>query len=1423
MVRNEEAAMKNAIRKNTYRKAGRKLAATLSTILGLSLLPNWAVAQSLSTKGVPTSNCAPPTAQSQQHAGNVSGAQGIFQQPVQAATLTATGSQLLNVQTGAEPGAKDPMAIPAGRRMLFADQGLGAITPKNARVETSFYQTKANLNLGEATLLRTQPLDPNNWGPPQIFATTGRILTADHDNLVTAVRTGNPRQLGTVAVSVDGTDSITLLQPLFARQGQQSDYIAIAQGDLDLAPDQNGERHNEVVIVHVSGQVSGYYEYSIDVLNYGSGKLNAPEITSTGFRVQPPTFNSRPDLGVKGVLPSDNIISLAIGDFYGTGHNEIRIAYLFGDSSVLIHSLQYETRKDGSHELTFTHSRNWDLTSIVPENNQKDLKVVGTVALAAGDFDGDGKDELALAYAKWGVDPRNTKYGDYAIGLLIFNHDSSGELALKSTNYSYYIGGLRNTEYYTDSLPQVQLVAGQFLLEPPQIPYGRKQLVMAWNDTGNVAGPSVSNPHVIAVVGIAVTKDLTRADKFGARYNVRLPGNQSVGRVFSLTAGGLRGFATDRLPRSFPAISASGNAGVNNVFRVETLDIDSTSGIRSANIDEFGTVGYDQRAKYPLVAYDRAGRSLYLGEPAHIQIFDAPTTDYVLQEPPKHTYWDDRNKQVVNMTRFEGNNVHLFNSNTSSLKTDVKTTVARSTGGSLEVSAGATAGVENSMVLLKASTQVAVDITVGACYDYNENVEDLESHYEQRTLSIQGQTDRDDFLTGAFQVYDIWRYRVYGQKDGQLNPFYEIVLPGRRIPFTGAGTDFAWYQPIHENGNILSYPAMLGPGADAYIPGDMGSYTLPNGQKLNTPQIPAHRQIFNGNSGSVDLSFSSDVSKVHGFTYSHQIGESYDSKTSVSAKFDSGFGYKNEFRVSGEIEFHNNDSWGGANTSNNVTQTQTAVTLNRIAGRSAYSYPFYPVFYNTKDGTLKMAFAVPNPASQSNTAGYQTFAGLYGGLSDPALNLPYRFQPVFAGSGELESWIANLGTERKQMRGLFFRHAEKNPVDKTYHLIGSSPLDGSIVRIEPRVYNYSTAEIVTNVTVEFQAIPYEPNKNSEICSSPLNAAAEKNTGLLCPASARTVLGRVNITKLAPLQFTCVDGIDDPAVTDCASPVYLNWNTRGFGPSLPGSVSYRVYVVLNPDTLGKNENYGMEAPPVSITNVEKNTTGTVVVTAPGHSFRQADYIMIGGVQGADRVNGIFRVASFSSNQFELAACQPAPPCVAAPQLGGNYTGGGVASAMNPGQNNEGYGLISIMTQSTVNANIQSVPPKDYLAASSLQAETEEGEGVLQQGTTTAYLGLPMELRFTAFSTEVHPDASQVLLFDGDPSRGAPAVLSTVIHPGGNGPDGDSVWFSWTPTKTGEHHLFAVLLRGARRSQEASELMVNVVTNPNSPETAARLQK
>jgi hypothetical protein len=350
------------------------------------------------------------------------------------------------------------------------------------------------------------------------------------------------------------------------------------------------------------------------------------------------------------------------------------------------------------------------------------------------------------------------------------------------------------------------------------------------------------------------------------------------------------------------------------------------------------------------------------------------------------------------------------------------------------------------------------------------------------------------------QLFDVWRYRIYGfPTQGSTNNFYEIVMPGPTVGFNGGGTSFDWYQPIQENGNILSYPAALGAAPNTLIPSDLGTYTLPDGSTPKEPQVPGELNYFGGTGGSSQLSYSSAVTKERSFTYSHELAESADVKTAYTASASFG-GTGGEVRVSGSVEFHNKNSWGGSSKSSDTAQTQTTITLNKISSAVQDQYPFYPVVYTTQDGTLKMAFAVPNPASEGmNPQGFEKYAELYGGLPDPALNLPGRFYPTSAGATD---WAPVLETSRKKMRGLFFRKSQVNPVTGTYDFLASNPAAGDVIRIEPRIYNYSTGKGTSPISVVFQTIPYDSTENSDFAHS---AARAFPTEPVAPKIARIAI------------------------------------------------------------------------------------------------------------------------------------------------------------------------------------------------------------------------------------------------------------------------------------------------------------------------------
>ena len=1329
--------------------------------------------------------------------------------------LLGPGALTTQIGRGAEPGAIDPLGIPAGRYYLFADDGLLAYRP-GAAITATYYTTDADtkLSLSRPQDLDSLPWDPYGDGPVPIFATAGRILHSDKDSVVTATRVGKANSNNneaTVAVNFLDEGSSVALSGLLPRQPGATDFIAIGHGDLDNILGEDGNLHDEVIVARVSGEGitdRRHFGYRLDVLNYGNGDVSAPDISEASFAEIAPKDNSH-QANNTGLLPSDNILSIAIGDFEGNGKKEIALAAL-GDTTLLLYTYRYET-VNGHHTLTLVKSQFFAMQGGILSGYLGAQPLVGTLSAAAGDFDGDGADELAIAYAKWGP-TENKKASGYGVGVLLFKYDAHCNAIPKSTNRLFEVGGVSNKDTYPiEGRPRVALVSGQFLFDTPRIPYGRKQLVLGWHDTGAPAGYTAYSTDEVKLLALSASNDLKTLSNLGPVGTVVIKETEDTNQ-FSLAAGGFEG-ASGPLPVATLGLSywtGRYNSTQNqSYFAIRTFRVTEKGDISPANKQQYSlSHGIDLRGRFPLVAYDRPGHSRYLGAPVHLTMLDAPTTDYILQEPPKHVYWDEGLHQVVNMTRFDGNNVHLYNGGTASMFTESKDQSARATGGSLSASAGGTVtagGDFGSFGIFQAATETSFDVQLRAGYDYNEHKEGYESEYSSHSIESTGQTDRDDFIKGKLQTTDIWRYRIYGTPTGgPTNAFYEVILPGVERQFQVGGLTSSWYQPIHENGNILSYPARLGASADPYIPSDIGSYKLPDGiTKTGAPQVPAQLNFFDGTGTTTTLRFANEVSKGTSFTYNREITESADVKTSYTASATSPFGGAS-LRVCGSIEARNTNSWGGADTSTETTKNETAVALNRAAGRSNVAYPFYPVIYNTQDGTMKMSFAVPNPADPLlNYSGYQTYADLYGGLPDPALNLPLRLVPQSAGTGELEQWSANEKIGRKAMRGLFFRKPEIDPAAQTYLLLGFHPQDGDTVRIEPRIYNYSTAQRAFDTVVEFQVIPYNASLNSEVCEDPINESEGVTTGLVCPRSARTTIGTTIVRRLEPLQFTCAAGYDNPASTGCAPSVFFNWNTTGFGPTL-GTNEYRVYVVLNPDQPAGGEKYAIEPNPIHVTNVSNTTP--IVVTAPGNSLTTGDRVTVGGVRGLNSANGTFQITRVSDDQFSLNETANSR---------GDYSGGGTVALLDPGQNNEGYGVIGVSRVKDISgARTEDRIPHDYLDGDALEGLREEGTPKLLSSGLTAIQNVPLELRFTAHSSMIHTEAAHMLLYDGDPASGAPAIADQIIHPGAHGREGTSIWFDWTPTTTGNHQLYAVLLQGSRKQQAMAELNVTVVAKPSS---------
>ena len=152
------------------------------------------------------------------------------------------------------------------------------------------------------------------------------------------------------------------------------------------------------------------------------------------------------------------------------------------------------------------------------------------------------------------------------------------------------------------------------------------------------------------------------------------------------------------------------------------------------------------------------------------------------------------------------------------------------------------------------------------------------------------------------------------------------------------------------------------------------------------------------------------------------------------------------------------------------------------------------------------------------------------------------------------------------MRGFFLRGTEKDPTTGDYPYLAGAPAAGDKVRVEARVYNYSTGKPTGDFTVSFRTAPVDED--------------------LKDTAAPREIGRTTVS-LAPLEMKTA------AIT---------WDTTGFAPAPGDTGQYRIYVVLDPENK-VDEIYDTEAEG-EIDGGQNNEGWRIVSVAPAKTLLAA---------------------------------------------------------------------------------------------------------------------------------------------------------------------------------------------------------------------------
>ena len=887
--------------------------------------------------------------------------------------------------------------------------------------------------------------------------------------------------------------------------------IDIAVGDVDRIANAEGEFNDEIVVAFRKTNYDGHLltvavlDKDLKLKSHGSavGSLDYPKSANEYTR---PHF------------------SVTMGDYDNDGACEIAVGFRTSDSDGGNQKYEIDIW-DYTDKLIWMHHYTDGLD--VSGNDQYNV-----VDLTSGDFNGDGIDEIAVSISSF----QNTDAYDMrnlVPYLWIFTTDK--DLLLTKSGRWHRPG---DESGWWGSVRGAGITSGLFKYDPTGgFSTARRQIAMAC--IPHFVGPS---HYSVNVLTFDVDDDFhpTLADYYiYHQASEQISYSQDNTCIPKITAGNFKGLDEKTL-REQMAVSWADNK--HPKFAVFDLDERLYLSLKyhgDFHPDQPGTSDQEFMS-VPFMAADKAGLGFYLGAPVHLEVPHCLRANYVVQEPPQHIDYlpdDNENWKIVRVSR----NKNFFASFQDEEEKTFTTTHQDNTnfdvGGSVEISAKQTFDASFFIVEDQLTTKEQGKVS----YDYDSVTEKLNGKYEQVVTKAQHNTASDDYIQAQYKVMDVWRFRIYGpETKGKKNGFYEVVMPGPIKTIVDLyGFDFSdYYQPIHENGNILSYPMI----SDKNFPEDKGSFKVcdtegKNCQDISDAMTDEPEQICcSGGSSIIAVNWTkeswSTLEKVH----SHSWNSNFDFSIANSAKATT-TASRDKWYQKLDVSFHIGKSWSTTDFSKNTMSSSKGVTIVLpSAGDSDQNYQFKPVVYSTKDGTLKLAHAV-NPTYSDQAIWWQNH---YQTEPDLSLNLPKKFHFVSSGTDPnyLGVWyVAKTRQSRSRMRRLFLLHNEPKSKDTDKLFVATSPTAGDTIYVLTTVYNYSH-EPATGFHVRFNYAEFNPDLK------------DGNPGFDADSS-------INL-----IEDKWVDGLGPLDHRD----VYVKWDiNEHLGGETPDTAkSYVIYVTVDPN-------------------------------------------------------------------------------------------------------------------------------------------------------------------------------------------------------------------------------------------------------------------
>jgi hypothetical protein len=872
-----------------------------------------------------------------------------------------------------------------------------------------------------------------------------------------------------------------------------SDGTKIEDKNISELPGFQRQAGDPEIMAHLFDSISG-------TLVYGHG--------STLYAVDP-ISHATTSMSLGGNFSRGTFAS---ADFLGDGFRELVSAFSYGSDTVIVNVVSPVDRNQFSKGV-FAGRR----TGFAFCNNSNP-------AVAIGDFDGDGRPEIALACVEhfaldlyiFQVNPDTLAVDKKAMKTLFFEPKLGASLiTIAAGRFSttlhdqllvglYTDGRFVNVSFdFENSLTPVRrdLVDGKVLPPLHDLSFQSGRFNPA-SPLSQVAAKLNFGPNNVQLGIIVLDDNLRIAHPLFAA----LPGVACSSSGFAVG-----GFArTEPIPQDPSKTQRS----LNLQLAITTSNCAGSLGVNIYNVDPPKTAGADfvidtnailsrslpQNADYglPIIAGDIQARSVILGQPTKVVIQDSAQPSVVATMPPMHIDFIPKSlgeqPTLLNLSAVPAGFHTTYETNvTDAVQSSSKSTTSFSFGAEVSGEASVEIGsVENGLgIEVGASTRAAQDI--------EQTNEQQYGSYGSTSFDASTATGFSDKVWYTDSRFNVYVYPVIGQKvcpsgragcaETEKVPLtIQFSAPDKTERIQADGSLLPWYQPPWEPGNVFSYPAtykQLGqiiPNIDELS--DSQTYSTDEG--TSTARATWTKQTNEGASAGIDQNYSYEV----GLSVSGAVGGAFvTGKASAS------------LNLSGSSAFSN---FNQSVTSVGKSAGIGIVKPGTFRSPTNYHYYFTPYIFGQRKpgsvvdeqpapgdvstfGMLRTAFT----ADPANVQAGSWWKQAYRTRPDVALNHPSRWTRVPAGTGNglncLESadgpncfelaprrpenlWDSNFHV----MRGFFISNAASG--GKGPQLTTATA--GDELQLEARVYNYSFKAMPENSEVHVRLYAQQIDVNN---------------------------------------------------------------------------------------------------------------------------------------------------------------------------------------------------------------------------------------------------------------------------------------------------------------------------------------------------------